>query len=109
MNSHFIHFSPPLIDDEEIQEVIQCLKSGWITTGPKVSEFEQNVSSYVGASNAVATFAGTSALFLTLKALGIGDNDEVILPTFTFASTAHVVVHCGAKPVLVDIEPDTFV
>ena len=107
MNRRFINFSPPLIEDDEINEVIDTLKSGWITTGPKVSKFEEEVCRYVGCRYAAATFSCTSALFLALKALGIKEGDEVIVPTFTFASTAHVVVHCGALPVFVDIDKGT--
>ncbi len=108
MGRKFINFSPPLITEDEIREVVDSLRSGWITTGPKVKEFEKKVCEYIGARFAVATFSCTSALFLALKALGIKEDDEVILPTFTFASTAHVVVHCGARPVFVDCDPETF-
>lgn len=107
ISKKFINFSPPLIGNEEINEVVDTLRSGWITTGPKVSEFEKEVCRYVGNRYAAATFSCTAALFLALKALGIKEGDEVIVPTFTFASTAHVVVHCGATPVFVDINPDT--
>jgi len=108
MENKFINFAQPLITDDEIKEVVNTLKSGWITTGPKVKEFEKRICDYTGARYAVATFSGTSALFLSLKALGIKEDDEVIVPTFTFASTAHVVVHCGAIPVFVDSDPKTF-
>ena len=108
MENKFINFAQPLITDDEIKEVVNTLKSGWITTGPKVKEFEKRICNYVGAKYAVATFSGTSALFLSLKASGIKEDDEVIVPTFTFASTAHVVVHCGAIPVFVDSDPKTF-
>jgi dTDP-4-amino-4,6-dideoxygalactose transaminase len=108
MENKFINFAQPLITDDEIKEVVDTLRSGWITTGPKVKEFEKRVCDYTGAKYAVATFSGTSALFLSLKASGIKEDDEVIVPTFTFASTAHVVVHCGAMPVFVDSDPKTF-
>jgi dTDP-4-amino-4,6-dideoxygalactose transaminase len=108
MENKFINFAQPLITDDEIKEVVDTLKSGWITTGPKVKEFENRICVYTGAKYAVATFSGTSALFLSLKASGIKEDDEVIVPTFTFASTAHVVVHCGAMPVFVDSDPKTF-
>ena len=104
----FIKFSPPLIGEDEIEEVVHTLRSGWITTGPKVKEFENRICRYVNAKHAVALFSCTSAMFLALKALGINIGDEVLVPTFTFASTAHVVVHCGAKPVFCDIDPHTF-
>ena len=104
----FINFSPPLIAEDEIQEVVESLKSGWITTGPKAKEFEKRVCEYTGAKYAVATSSCTSALFLALKALGVNEGNEVIVPTFTFASTAHVVVHCGAIPLFIDCDFDTF-
>lgn len=103
----FINFSTPLIGREEIAEVVNSLESGWITTGPKVKEFEKKVCAYTGASHATAVSSCTSALFLTLKALGISEGDEVIVPSFTFTSTAQVVIHCGARPVFVDIDPQT--
>ena len=107
MERKFINFSPPLIEKDEIEEVVDTLKSGWITTGPKVARFEKEVCEYVGCQYAAAAFSCTSALFLVLKALGIKEGHEVIVPTFTFASTAHVVVHCGATPVFVDIDSKT--
>ena len=109
MDRKFINFAQPKIEGDEIREVVDCLNSGWITTGPKVTQFENDVCNYVEAKNAVATFSCTSALWLTLRALGVGEGDEVIVPTFTFASTAHVAVYCGAKPVFVDIDPATLV
>jgi dTDP-4-amino-4,6-dideoxygalactose transaminase len=87
---------------------VDSLRSGWITTGPKVSEFEKQICGYTGASYAAATFSCTSAMHLALTVLGIKAGDEVIVPTFTFTSTAQVVVQCGAKPVFVDITEDSF-
>jgi dTDP-4-amino-4,6-dideoxygalactose transaminase len=107
MNRQFINFSAPLISDDEIKEVVDSLKSGWITSGPKVAEFEKRICDFCNADYAAAMFSCTSALFIALKALGVNEGDEVIVPTFTFASTAHVVVHCGATPVFVDINPQT--
>ena len=108
MERKFINFASPFILDDEINEVIDSLRSGWITTGPKVTAFEKDVCEFCGDGLfAAATFSCTSALFLTLKALGIGGGDEVIIPTFTFASTGHVVVHCGGIPVFVDVYPST--
>jgi dTDP-4-amino-4,6-dideoxygalactose transaminase len=72
MKREFIPFSPPLIGDEEIREMVDSLKSGWITTGPKVTRFEEDVCARIGVPHAAATFSCTAALFLTLKALGIG-------------------------------------
>jgi dTDP-4-amino-4,6-dideoxygalactose transaminase len=105
--TNFVPFAPPLIGNEEIEEVVATLKSGWITTGPKVKAFEKRFAEWVGAPYAAATFSCTSAMHLSLVALGIGPGDEVITTPFTFASTAHVILWCGAKPVFVDIRPDT--
>jgi len=97
----------PWIDEREIEAVTKVLESGWIGLGPKVAEFEQKFAECVGAEYAVAMNSGTAALHLALLALGIGPGDEVLVPTITFVSTAHVVEYCGAKSVFVDVEPDT--
>jgi dTDP-4-amino-4,6-dideoxygalactose transaminase len=102
----FLPYSLPTIGEEEIAEVADSLRSGWVTTGPKVSQFEGSFAGYAGASHAVAVSSCTAGLHLALAALGIGPGDEVILPTFTFCSTANVVVHLGARPVLVDVGGD---
>jgi len=83
------------------------VKSGWLTTGPRVAEFEQSVAGFLGAPAAVALSSGTAAMEVALAALGIGVGDEVITSTMTFCSTAHVIEHVGATPVLVDVEPGT--
>jgi len=103
----FIHFSPPSIGEEEITEVIDTLRSDWITTGPKVRRFEEEFSSFTGAPEALAVNSGTDAMMVGLAALGIGPGDEVITTPMTFCSTVHVIEHLGARPVLVDVEPDT--
>jgi len=87
--------------------VVEVLKSGWLTTGAKVREFERDFCRFIGCSHAVAVNSGTAALHLALAAIGLKAGDEVILPTMTFAATAEVVLYFGAKPVLVDCEPDT--
>lgn len=102
----FLPFALPDVGDEEIAEVVASLKSGWITTGPKVKQFETDLAKYVGASHAVAVNSCTAGLHLSLIAAGVGPGDEVILSTITFCSAANVVVHIGAKPVLIDIGPD---
>ena len=102
----FLPFALPDVGDEEIAEVVASLKSGWITTGPKVKQFEADLAEYVGASHAVAVNSCTAGLHLALIAAGVGRDDEVILSTVTFCSAANVVVHLGAKPVLIDIGPD---
>ena len=101
----FLPFARPAIDEAEIDEMIDTLRSGWITLGPKTKRFETDFARYLGVRDAVALSSGTAGLHLALLALGVGPGDEVILPTFTFASTATVVMHVGATPVLVDIEP----
>lgn len=104
----YILFSPPWIGSEEEQEVLASLRSGWITTGPKVKEFEKQVAEYTGAKHAVATFSCTDAMLIALCVLGVKEGDEVITSPYTFASTGHVICHLGAKPVFVDVEADTF-
>jgi perosamine synthetase len=97
----------PSIGDEEISAVRQVLESGWIGLGPKTEEFERKFAEYIGIPHAIATNSGTAALHLALKALGIGDGDEVILPSLTFVSCAHGVLYCGARPVFADVDKDT--
>ena len=102
----FLPFALPSIGEEEIAEVVDTLRSGWITTGPKVGQFENEFASYAGASCAIAVNSCTAGLLTALTALKIKPGDEVILPTFTFCATANVVVHLGAVPELVDVGPD---
>src|ERR1700757_4636961 len=104
MRNSFLPYCLPFIGNEEISEVVDSLRSGWITTGPKARCFEQEFAEYVGAKHAIATNSCTGALHTTLSALDIGPGDEVILPTLTFCSTANVVIHLGATPVIVDID-----
>lgn len=108
MSEKFIPFYRPLIEDDEIAEVVDTLKSDWITTGPKTKRFEKEFAKFIGCKHAIAVNSGTSALHLGLVAAGIEEGDEVILPTTTFAATAEVVIYQKAKPVLVDIDKDTF-
>jgi dTDP-4-amino-4,6-dideoxygalactose transaminase len=100
-------FSPPLIGEEEISEVIDTLRSDWITTGPKVKRFEEDFAQFVHASDALAVSSGTAALHLSLLALGIGTGDAVITTPLTFCSGVHVIEHVGATPIFADVEPDT--
>jgi perosamine synthetase len=95
------------IDEEDIQAVVDVLRSDWLTTGPKVAEFEQAVADYVGAENAVAVSSGTAALHDAMYALGVGPGDEVILPPMTFAATANAVLYQGGTPVFADVVSDT--
>jgi dTDP-4-amino-4,6-dideoxygalactose transaminase len=103
-----IPFHLPSIGEEEIAEVVEVLRSGWLTTGPKVRQFEEAFAAYVGAKHAIAVNSCTAALHLALEAVGVGPGDEVILPTYTFAATGEVVTYLGARPVLADCRPDTF-
>jgi len=103
-----IPFSPPDITDEEIEEVIKAMKSGWITTGPRTKEFERKIAEYIGVNKAVCLNSATSAMELTLRILGIGPGDEVITSAYTYTASASVIDHVGAKIVLVDTDPDSF-
>jgi dTDP-4-amino-4,6-dideoxygalactose transaminase len=103
----FLSFSPPSIGPEEIAEVVDTLKTDWITTGPKTRQFETAFAQFVGAEASVAVFSATDAMQIGLAALGIKPQDEVITTAMTFCSTIHVIEHLGARPVLVDVEPDT--
>lgn len=103
-----IPFSPPDITDEEISEVVDTLKSGWITTGPKTKLFEQQIASYCNTSKAVCLNSATAGLELTLRLLGIGPGDEVITSAYTYTATASVIIHVGAKLVLVDSGENSF-
>jgi dTDP-4-amino-4,6-dideoxygalactose transaminase len=102
----FLPFALPSIGDAEIAEVVDTLRSGWVTTGPKVKRFEEQFGAYTAASHALAVNSCTAGLHTALTALGVGPDDEVIVPTLTFCATANVVVHLGARPVLVDIRSD---
>ncbi|TMC68116.1 MAG: DegT/DnrJ/EryC1/StrS aminotransferase family protein [Chloroflexi bacterium] len=103
----FLPFAPPLIGEEEINEVVATLRSGWITTGPKTKRFETNIAAYLGASGALALNSCTAALHTALVTLGVGPGDEVITTPLTFAASVNVIEHVGARPVLVDVEADT--
>ncbi len=107
MRDTFLPFSPPLIGEEEIAEVVDTLRSGWITTGPKVRRFEEQFAAFVGAPAALALNSGSAALHVALAALGIGPGDAVVTTPMTFCSSVHVIEHVGARPILVDVEPDT--
>ncbi|WP_418482436.1 DegT/DnrJ/EryC1/StrS family aminotransferase [Frisingicoccus sp.] len=103
-----IPFSPPDIGEEEIKEVVDTLKSGWITTGPKTKLFEQRIAAYCRTSRAVCLNSATACMETTLRILGVGPGDEVITSAYTYTATASVVCHVGAKLVLVDTAPDSF-
>ena len=103
----FLPFSPPSISEDEIKEVVDTLRSDWLTTGPKTKRFEEAFRERLGSPAALALNSCTAALHLGLAALGVGKGDEVITTTMTFAASANIIEHLGGRPVLVDVEPDT--
>jgi dTDP-4-amino-4,6-dideoxygalactose transaminase len=106
MTDDYIPYNRPSIDEAEIEAVVETLRSGWITTGPRTAEFERRFAAYTDSAHAIGLSSATAALHLALLAAGVGPGDEVIVPVFTFAACAHVVVHLGATPVFVDSSPD---
>ncbi len=108
MIKQFLPYYQPLIEEDEINEVVDTLESGWLTMGPKTIEFEKLIARYIGVKHAIAVNSCTAALHLSLIVLGIGKGDEVITTPYTFASTGNVIIHTGAKPVFVDIKRDTY-
>ncbi|OHD11431.1 MAG: capsular biosynthesis protein [Spirochaetes bacterium GWD1_27_9] len=103
-----IQFSPPDITQKEIDEVIDTLKSGWITTGPKTKRFEKEIATYCGCEKVVCLNSATAGLEVVLRLFDIGEGDEVITTPYTFAATINVILHTGATPVLVDLKPNEF-
>src|SRR5271157_1544238 len=103
----FLPLSRPSIGEREIESVVDCLKSGWITTGPVCKAFEDKFCALTGASHALSVTSATAGMHLVLLALGIGEGDEIITPSMTFASTVNMTVMLKAKPVFVDIDYDT--
>lgn len=103
-----IPFSPPDITEEEIREVTEALRSGWITTGPKTKEFEQKIAEFTHTSKAVCLNSATACMELALHLLGIGPGDEVITSAYTYSASASVIIHTGARPVLVDTAPGSY-
>ncbi len=103
-----IDFSPPDIGEDEIAEVIDTLRSGWITTGPKTKELERQLAAFCRTSKAVCLNSQTAAAELTLHLLGIGPGDEVIVPAYTYTASCSVICHVGATPVIIDCAPDSF-
>ena len=101
-----IPFSPPHIDQKIIDEVVAALKSGWITTGARAKQFEKELAEYCGVSNVLCLNSATAGLELMLRWFGVGEGDEVIVPAYTYCATANVVLHCGAKPVMVDVNDE---
>jgi dTDP-4-amino-4,6-dideoxygalactose transaminase len=107
VREQFLPFGSPSITELEIDEVVDTLRSGWIGTGPKCKRFEEEFAEYVGAAHAVAVNSCTSALHLSLLAVGCGPDDEVVTSALTFAATANTIVHTGAAPVLSDVDSET--
>jgi dTDP-4-amino-4,6-dideoxygalactose transaminase len=103
-----IPFSPPFMNDEIIDEVVASLKSGWITTGPKTKALEKVIAEYVNANTVLCLNSATAGLELMLRWYGITEGDEVIVPAYTYSATANVVMHCGATPVMVDVNESDF-
>src|SRR5438128_6757041 len=97
-------FQPPAIDEEEIAAVVETLRSGWLTTGPRAAALERRMAEYLEAEHVLALASGTAAIHLSLVALGVGPGDEVITSPITWPATANVIVHCGATPVFVDVQ-----
>ena len=102
-----IPFSPPDMSEAEIAEVADALRSGWITTGPKTKEFEREIAAYVGTSRAVCLNSATAAMEMALRLIGVGPDDEVIVPAYTYTATASVTQHVGCRVVMVDSQPDS--
>ena len=107
LRATFLPYHQPLLGPEEEASVLESMRSGWLTTGPKTKAFERELASYIGIGHCVAVNSCTAALHLALEAVGVGPGDEVITSPITFASTANVIVHRGATPVLADVEADT--
>lgn len=103
-----IPFSPPRIDQKIIDEVTKVLKSGWITTGPRTKLFEKELTKYCGNQSTLCLNSATAGLEIILRWFGVKEGDEVILPAYTYCATANVVIHCGATPVFVDVNPHDF-
>ncbi|RIL70419.1 DegT/DnrJ/EryC1/StrS family aminotransferase [Staphylococcus devriesei] len=108
MSERNIPFSPPTINEEDINKVVEVLKSGWITTGPKTKQFEKDITEYVGSASTVALNSCTAALEMTLRVLGIGEGDEVIVPAYTYTATASAVAHVGATIKMIDTANESF-
>ena len=104
MNKDYLLFHKPFISEEEIDEMVDTLRSGWLSMGPKTIKFEEEFNKYIGSKKSVAVSSWTAAGHLSLEAFGIEKGDEVIVPTMTFPATAEIVCYFGAKPVIVDVD-----
>ena len=106
-NKRNIPFSPPDISELEIAEVADALRTGWITTGPRTKELERRLAEYCRASKVVCLNSATASEELNFRICGIGEGDEVIIPAYTYTATASAAIHCGAKVIFVDSQPDS--
>ena len=107
LREDYLVFGSPQLLDDEIEEVVETLRSAWIGTGPRVARFEEAFASYLRAEHAVAVSSCTAALHLAMVAIGLQPGDEVVVPAMTFASTANAVIHAGGRPVLADVDRET--
>lgn len=107
MEKDFINFHKPLVTDDEITEVIETIRSGWWTTGPKTLQFEKEFNSYIGSNYSLSVSSWTAAAHLSLEAIGLQRGDEVIVPAITFTATAEIICYFGAKPVIVDVQKNS--
>ena len=107
LNAIKVPFHRPSVGEGEIQAVTEVLRSGWLTMGAKTCEFERRFADYIGVKHAIAVSSCTAALHLSLEAIGLQAEDEVLVPTTTFTATAEVVAYFGARPVFVDVDPIT--
>jgi perosamine synthetase len=107
MNRDFLLFHKPFLSEEEVDEIVDTVRSGWLSMGPKTLRFESEFNSYIGSKKSIAVSSWTAAGHLTLEAFGLKAGDEVIVPTMTFPATAEIVCYFGAKPVIVDVSKDT--
>lgn len=108
MRDNYLVFGQPLIEESDIEEVVKSLRAGWLGTGPKVATFEKLVAEYKGVDFAVAVSSCTAGLHLSCLALNVSPGDEIIVPAMTFCASVNAIIHAGATPVLVDVEPNTF-
>ena len=106
-NEMFVPFSPPDISDLEVKEVVEALRSGWITTGPRTKKLESLIAEWIGTPKCVCLNSQTACAELALRLLGIGEGDEVITSAYTYTASASVVCHVGATLKLVDVQPDS--
>jgi dTDP-4-amino-4,6-dideoxygalactose transaminase len=108
MIQNFIPFHKPYVTDDEINEILDTIRSGWWTTGPKTMKFEKEFNSFIGSKYSVSANSWTAAAHLALEAIGLQKGDEVIIPAITFTATAEIICYFGAKPVIVDVDEGTF-